>query len=156
MFNQIKNRYGVFAQTLKTFDINTKSVQIDKFNYKDVTVKMDKFQIYNTLYEKGGNTKTQLKKDDNSHLSSYKRHHLKHIMDSVSIDVVLNGTSNIYCGDVVNFDLPRLQKNTEDGLEPFISGKYFVQILKHTLNRDEYFLTCKLVKDSLLKDPESL
>jgi len=77
------------------------------------------------------------------------------VINSTRLKIVMPGHSYIEAGDVVEFQLPSLERNkgeySTSQFDEKYSGRYLVAKLRHRLIKQEYRLVLELIKDSVAK-----
>jgi len=81
------------------------------------------------------------------------RESLEQQFQTNKIEIDIQGNSDRRVGDVVEFNLnspePIKMGSTESHIEPYVSGKYLVTALKHSISKQDYKMTLELSRNYL-------
>jgi len=148
LFNKLNMQYGVYGQHITEFDITKKEITTLDQDYSSISTRMDKVKVpFDNENMKRTFRTWQI---DQSHINTFTKHHLMNIMDQVTTKMTINGDAEKFrSGDILTFRIPRLQKKTGDGLEPYLYGNFLISSIRHTLDIEDYNCTCEMFKDSL-------
>ena len=72
--------------------------------------------------------------------------------DGASITMEINGTTTVYAGSIINFDMPINGTDHEDEkTDKYYSGRYLIQSTRHMFDQKNkrHTIMMNLVKDSL-------
>jgi len=72
---------------------------------------------------------------------------------SLTVTLVVPGNSDLSVGQVVYFDVPKIQveSETESASDPVASGKYILSKVEHVLLKNDYTCYIELIKDSVIE-----
>lgn len=165
---------GMYSSTLYTHDITKKKFKSNEVNYDDLfdsSQHLNKYPLLPTL-ERGMKEASigcmtllpvQYKKfddvDENEIPEKFYQYRSSIIeqFNTIKIEKMVAGNSTLRLLDVIEFDIAKpgyLSENEKDWLDPYLSGKYLILTIKHSLNRDSrvgYRTTIEIAKDSLIK-----
>jgi hypothetical protein len=73
-------------------------------------------------------------------------------LNNFKINITVPGRTDMYAGSMINFNYPDAtvkNESSEPGLDPVLSGIYFVSAIRHKINLRNHTMIMELVKDSI-------
>jgi hypothetical protein len=174
-FDRLKEyKRGMYSSTLYTHDITKKKFVAKELNYDTIfksSAHLNKYPMLPTtesaMKESSiGNMAilpTQYKKFDDVQETDLPENYFQYrasILEQFStirLTQMVAGNSTLRLLDVIEFDVAKpgyMEENEKDWLDPYLSGKYLILSLKHTINKSSeigYRTTIEIAKDSLIK-----
>ena len=161
----VAQTYNYFDHFEKTFPSETQNpilAQTEEEKTQEAVSTLVHYQpkssgnIGNVTLEEINNSPFQ-KNNDRHEEWVLKRESLEQQFESSKIEITISGNSDRRVGDMVEFNLtspePMRPGGSESHLDQYVSGKYLVSALKHSLSRQDYKMTLELSRNYL---PEKL
>jgi hypothetical protein len=174
-FDRLKEyKMGMYSSVLYTHDITTKKFKSNEVNYDDIfgsSKHLNKYPLLPATEKSMKQTNignmallpVQNKKFDDvaenetpEKFFQY-RNSLLEQFNTIRLTKMVAGNSSLRLLDVIEFDIPKagyLSENEQDWVDPYLSGRYLIFGIKHTISNDPeigYRTIIDIAKDSLIK-----
>ncbi len=75
-------------------------------------------------------------------------------LDNIKLTLRMYGDSSLRVGEIINFYAPSqtLQEGSEETADVFLSGKYIITRIKHSINAEKYLMNIQCRKDAWYSD----
>ena len=160
---------GYFASHLVTHDIVRKKYEHSKYSYKNDFDSADRVEKESMLAQKGDDfsdkewshykyyPKHKLafdKQDDNDKVETWvlKRNAQMQQMEGQRLNFTAPGDSTRRVGQVVDITMPTFatpSKPLENWYDKYITGKYVISAIRHSISNENYEMRVELIRDSL-------
>jgi hypothetical protein len=165
-FDQVKGRIkGMYNSTLYMFDIVTKELTKQVFNYDDSFPNFGHVEKEPLISDTNG-----ISAQEESRVIFYPKHKglftgvddsirasILAAFQSMQIQIVVPGDTGINVGDTCTFRVPSLDENIQQRTEDVLySGKYLITAIRHCIKKDHHEMVMELSRDSLPNPIEHL
>jgi hypothetical protein len=158
---------GVYASSMITFDISSKSFRRYEYDYKSefpaettvseypiISFPNEETKRYaNSIikyYPKHGFQYDSFLVNDNVEQYAMRRQSSVNRMNTQILRLEVPGDSRIHVGDIVDVEIPAFEETLNKGewKDTILSGKYMVTAIRHVLIDDDYTMEMVVAKDS--------
>ena len=161
---------GMFASKLITHDLVTQQWNEHKYTYADkfdsiphieqhpltsrmqTTMNTKEDSVFR-FYPKHKGSQDEIDNNDRAEEWVLQRKSLIQQLSGMTLSLELPGDSSRRVGDIVGVKLPTPEpKHNEIKWEDqYLSGKYMISAIKHTITKDDYTMKAELIRDSVSK-----
>jgi hypothetical protein len=170
-FDYLRNlSVGMYASKLTTFDVTSKTIEVNSFDYIDNFEKsshLEKFPLTtNTLarrklaslyfLEKNSYVKGRFEKQ-NQRDYFLQHNSLMSQLSAFKLNLVVHGRTDIKVGSVIKLTLPAFKEivkgeiDSDDAVSDYYSGKYLITAIKHQITAGQHTMMMEVVSDSFVK-----
>lgn len=176
------NNHGAFASSVSGYDLYTKKVIHNEFNYREdmnkftktgpvnmlpenlkinPLSKKDHYSFNTGLYNDFGLTDEEDLPDGStatqvSDRILFRKSYLNSF-ENYKFEMVVPGRTDIQVGSVISLLHPSPEAPSDDlstVLDPLLSGLYIISAIKHTINSNKHTMKIELIKNGLSESPE--
>jgi len=150
---------GMYGNKLITHDILNKKIETFDFGYTDNFARTKHLEPNASplTHSRGNNPSAKILFTSKNYANEYvdewlqnRKSKLKQI-DNYITTIIMAGNTNQEAGNVINFEIPSTKSDDRRTLDQYLSGRFLISKIKHTLTRESYTSTYELRKDSFKK-----
>lgn len=169
-FDYLRNlNAGMFSSKLYTYDITTKNINTNTFDYIDDFDKSSHLEKYplrtNTLFRKKlasiyfiekNNYQTGVFKKQGYNDTFLQRNSLLEQLSAFKISIKVFGRTDLKVGSVIKFTINEFRQILSDEIETsgksdYYTGRYLITAIRHQIINNKHMMYMEIVSDSFIK-----
>lgn len=170
-FDYLRNlKFGLYASKLSTFDMTTKNITTNSYDYIDNfgdARHLEKYprqsdallrqRLASLYFIEKNNYQTGVFQPQGYKEFFLQRNALLQQLSAYKLNIKVPGRTDIKVGQIVKFTIPEmrqlLMKDLTDntGISDYFTGRYLITAIRHIITNGNHMMTMEIVSDSFVK-----